>query len=144
MSAESWKSNVVVSRWLLPVAAGALTALAFPPFHMSQMAWLSLVPLLFAVENCDWGEAFRRGYIAGLVFFGMTAWWIVHVTVPGAVAVIAFLALYFGAAAVAFAVLNARIAKTNARADGDSSDSAIRNLGAAVVGAACWATLPKP
>jgi len=138
---ERSKWNVVLGRWLLPVAAGASTALAFPPFNISQMAWFSLVPLLFAVENCDWGEAFRRGYIAGLVFFGMTVWWLVHVTVPGAVAVIAFLALYFGAAAVVFAAACARIAKTNAASDGEHSDSVIQNLGAAVVGTACWVTL---
>jgi apolipoprotein N-acyltransferase len=133
--------TIWVGRWLLPVAAGAATALAFPPFNISQMAWFSLVPLLFAVENCDWGEAFRRGYIAGLVFFGMTVWWLVHVTVPGAVAVIAFLALYFGAAAVVFATACARIAKTNAASDGEHGDTVIQNLGAAVVGTACWVTL---
>ena len=88
------------------------TAWAFPPFNMGQLAWLSLVPLLFAIENCPWGEAFRRGYIAGLAFFGMTTWWIVHVSVPGAVATIAFLALYFGAAAAVFAMVRTRIAGT--------------------------------
>jgi apolipoprotein N-acyltransferase len=134
-------ANTLFGRWFLPVAAGALTALAFPPFNLGQMAWFSFVPLLFAVENCRWGEAFRRGYIAGLAFFGMTIWWIVHVSVPGAVALVAFLGLYFGAAAAVFAVANARIAKTNATADGGSSDSVVRNLGAALVGAACWTTL---
>lgn len=116
-------------------------ALAFPPFNIGQLAWLSLVPLLFAVENCDWGEAFRRGYIAGLVFFGTTVWWLVHVTVPGAVAAIAFLALYFGAAAAVFAMVNARVAKTNAATESEGGDSVVRNLGAAFMGTACWATL---
>lgn len=122
-----------MGRWLLPLITGVATAWAFPPFNMGQMAWLSLVPLLFAIENCAWGEAFRRGYIAGLAFFGMTTWWIVHVSVPGAVATIAFLALYFGAAASSFAVVRARIAGTD--------DSVVRNLAAAVVGTACWTTL---
>ncbi len=149
----------MLSRWLLPVTAGVLTALAFPPFNMGQLAWLSLVPLLFAVENCDRGEAFRRGYIAGLVFFGMTVWWVVHVTVPGAVALIAFLALYFGAAAVVFALVNA-LRRGEATApyrgfgragwlsppsanvhDTTSNDSAVRNLSAAVVASSSWVTL---
>src|SRR6266404_4546542 len=93
------------NRWLLPVTTGVLMALAFPPFNMGQMAWLCLVPLFFALENCGRGEAFRRGYIAGLVFFGMTTWWIVHVTMPGSVGLVAFLALYFGLAAMAFALV---------------------------------------
>lgn len=116
-------------------------ALAFPPFNMGQLAWLSLVPLLFALEDCSWGEAFRRGYIAGLVFFAITTWWIVHVTMPGSVGLVAFLALYFGVAAMAFALVGAQIARTSAAPDGGSSDSVIRNLSAAAVGAACWTTL---
>ncbi|MGO9243849.1 MAG: apolipoprotein N-acyltransferase [Verrucomicrobiia bacterium] len=130
-----------MGRWLLPVITGVSTAWAFPPFNMGQLAWLSLVPLLFAVENCSWGEAFRRGYIAGLAFFGMTTWWVVHVSVPGAVATIAFLALYFGAAAVVFAVVRARIVGTDAAAPSGIDDSVVRNVGAAVVGSACWTTL---
>ena len=131
----------MVGRWLLPVITGVFTAWAFPPFNMGQMAWLSLVPLLFAIENCPRGEAFRRGYIAGLVFFGMTTWWIVHVSVPGAIAVIAFLALYFGAAAAIFAMVGVRIAGTNTASTGGIDDSVVRNVCAAVVGTACWTTL---
>jgi len=147
--------TIRLGRWLLPIITGVATALAFPPFNISQMAWLSLVPLLFAVENCPMGEAFRRGYIAGLTFFGLTTWWVVHVSVPGAVALIAFLALYFGAGAALFSVISRRI---NARltlqggparlrtADatgvaGGHGDSILRNLAAALVGSACWTTL---
>src|SRR5580658_7171967 len=110
--------TIWLGRWLLPVAAGISAALAFPPFHASQMGWVCLVPLLFAVENCGWGEAFRRGYIAGLVFFGMTVWWIVNVTVPGTVGLIAYLALYFGAAGGLFAIVCGKIARTGATVDG--------------------------
>jgi len=130
-----------LGRWLLPVAAGVSAALAFPPFRASQMGWVCLVPLLFAVENCRWGEAFRRGYIAGLVFFGMTVWWIVNVTVPGTVGLIAYLALYFGAAGGLFAVVCGKIARTGATVDGATKDLVLRNLIAAVVASACWVTV---
>ena len=93
-------------------------ALAFPPFNISQLAWLSLVPLLFALEDCPAGEAFRRGYIAGLVFFALTIWWIVHVTVPGTVALIAFLALYFGLGALVFRSASAVSCRTVRRPPG--------------------------
>src|SRR6266851_5143580 len=99
-------AKLVVGRWLLPAATGVLLAFALPPFNISELGWVSLVPLWFALEDCRLEEAFRRGYIAGLVFFGTTIWWIYHVTLPGAVGAIAFLALYFGAGAVIFAMVN--------------------------------------
>src|SRR5258706_2689938 len=92
-------------RWLLPAASGALLAFALPPFNSGELGWLSIVTLLFAVEDCRLEEAFRRGYIAGLIFFGMTIWWIYHVTLAGTVGLIAFLALYFGVGAVMFVMV---------------------------------------
>lgn len=124
-------------RWLLPAGSGLLMALALPPFDYGQIAWVSLIPLFFALEGCERGEAFRRGYIAGLVFFGMTTWWTVHVTLPGMVGLVAFLALYFGVAAMWFAELLAPTGnETKPR-----SDSIFWNLLASVLGAAGWVTL---
>ncbi len=142
--------KLILRRWLLPAATGALMASAFPPFNLSQAGWLALVPLLFALERCGWAEAFRRGYIAGLVFFGATVWWTVHVTLPGMVALIAFLALYFGAAAAWFALLSWRgvAAAVSAAGKGEAPgtgastpDSAVRNLLIAVVASSGWVVL---
>ena len=119
-------------RWFLPLASGALLALALPPVDSNELGWCALVPLLFAVDRCARGEAFRRGYIAGLCFFGATVWWTVHVTLPGMVALVAFLALYFGAGAWWLAAVLERF---------DGGDSALRNVAAAVLGAAGWVTL---
>jgi apolipoprotein N-acyltransferase len=105
-------------------------ALALPPFDIGELGWIALVPLLFAVEGCRAGDAFRRGYVAGLVFFGMTTWWVVHVTLPGMVAFVALLALYFGIGAMWFA-----------RVMRPATDSALENLARAVIGAAGWVTL---
>ncbi len=124
--------KLLLFRWLLPAAAGALLALAFPPWEAFQLAWLGLIPLFVAVRDVSGGEAARRGYIAGLVFFGLTLWWIGHVTVPGAVAVIAVLALYFALAALWF-----RLVLAPAR----SGERPLANLGAALLAAAGWATL---
>ena len=160
---------VLLHRWLLPIATGVLLALAYPPFNFSQLAWLALVPLLFAAQRCDRGETFRRGYIAGLVFFGATVWWTIHVTLPGMVALVAFLALYFGAAAMVFTIVNRvfDIVNTLGGAEGDkraaaavdgdrkaadaeagveqgegtASDSAWRNLLVATMCSAAWVTL---
>jgi len=137
-----WKALTV--HWLFPVATGVLMALAYPPFNISELAWLCLVPLLFALEDGCAGDAFRRGYVAGLAFFGLTIWWIVHVTVPGTVGLIAFLALYFGAGACWFAVVAARLRRGDEPRAGfgaTTGDSAARNIVASLVASAGWVTL---
>ena len=119
----------LLHRWVLPAVTGVLYALALPPYNHSEAGWVALVPLLFAVEGCRPGEAFRRGFLAGLVFFGMTVWWIIHVSLPGMVALIAFLALYLGVAGLFLTKLS------------NENDSVWRNIFAAVSGAAGWVTL---
>ncbi|MGD0015983.1 MAG: apolipoprotein N-acyltransferase [Verrucomicrobiia bacterium] len=125
--------------WVLPIVTGLLLSSAFPPFNVSQSAWLALVPLLFAVEGCAVGCAFRRGYVAGLVFFGATTWWTVYTTVAGTplllalagtVALVALMASYFGLAAAGWAKLSAVF--------DDQKDSALRNLMLAILAAAGW------
>jgi apolipoprotein N-acyltransferase len=145
------KFSPAIERWVLPVLSGALMASAYPPFNFGQAGWVALVPLLFALDGLVVGaplrarpgesraearsymEAFRRGYIAGLVFFGATVWWTVHVTLPGMVALVAWLALYFGAGAMWFSTL-----LSWGRRD---VDPAGRNLLTAIAGSAGWVTL---
>jgi apolipoprotein N-acyltransferase len=124
--------HTILFAWILPAVSGALMAFALPPFNYSEAGWVALVPLLFALEDCGRGEAFRRGYFTGLVFFGMTIWWTIHVTLPGMVALVAFLSLYFGMAAAFFSVAANRLR---------ARDSFLRNLLLAVIGTAWWVTL---
>jgi len=123
----------LAKRWLLPAAGGAFLGTCYPPFRTGEAAWIALIPLLFAVEGCARGEAFRRGYVAGLVFFGMTVWWTIHVTLPGMVALIAVLALYFGLGALWFNELLRRMVA--------GRDAAWRNFVTIAAGAAGWVTL---
>ena len=135
-------AKLLLCRWLLPIATGALLALALPPFNIAELGWLSLVPLLFALEDCRLEEAFRRGYIAGLVFFGMTIWWLYHVTIPGTVGAIAFLALVFRCGSAgdrAWPTVCCRIAG-NPRTDSVTA-AAIRNLLVAAIVSAGWVTV---
>ena len=125
---KTWALQIL-HRWLLPVVTGIFYALALPPFNHSEAGWLALVPLLFALDGCRPGEAFRRGYLAGLVFFGMTLWWLVHVSLFGVVALVAFLALYFGLAGLFLAQFS------------QPKDSVGRNVLVALVGAAGWVAL---
>src|SRR5580693_287701 len=134
-------AKLLVSRWFLPIVTGALLAFALPPFNIGELGWVSLVPLLFALEDCRLEEAFRRGYIAGLVFFGMTIWWIYHVTIPGTIGLIAFLALYFGVGALVIVMANSLMPdKTNSETQ-LGAGAAIRNLLVAAVASAAWVTL---
>jgi len=129
--------------WVLPVASGALLALAYPPFNCAECAWIALVPLLFALQDGTRSQAFRRGWLAGLMFFGMTVWWTIHVTVAGTVGLIAALAVYFGVAATVFSVAASLLAApaNPPRTGFAATDSVWRNLLLAVVGTAWWVTL---
>lgn len=128
----------LVNDWLLPVASGLLMMFSFPPWNSGQLAWASLLPLLFAVQSATVTQAFRRGYVAGLCFFAGTIWWIGHVTIGGTAMLIAFLALYFGGAASWFAWLFCR---SRFEAGNANSDSVTRNLLLALAGAAGWVVL---
>ncbi len=55
-----------------------------------------MVPLFFVLDGKSGRAAFGWGYLCGLIFFGGTLWWFVHVTLPGAVLLIMYLAVYFG------------------------------------------------
>jgi apolipoprotein N-acyltransferase len=128
----------ILNDWLLPVASGLLMMFSFPPWNSGQLAWGSLLPLLFAVQTATVTQAFRRGYVTGLCFFGGTIWWIGHVTIGGTAMLIAFLALYIGGAASWFAWLfdRSRFEGGNAK-----TDSVPRNLLIALAGAAGWVVL---
>ncbi|MDO8730185.1 MAG: apolipoprotein N-acyltransferase [Candidatus Omnitrophota bacterium] len=71
--------------------------LSTPPFDLGWLAWGAFVPWILLLEECSPRQAFRSGYLIGLIFFGGTLWWVGHVTVPGAILLPAALALYFAA-----------------------------------------------
>jgi len=65
-----------LSDGLLAAAAGALLAAAFPGTGWSLCAWFALVPLFRAIDGESVGKAFRLGWIAGVLFFGLSLDWI--------------------------------------------------------------------
>lgn len=82
---------------LLAMASGVLVSLAFPSGNLWILAWVGFVPFLFAVGQSGRQAALALGYLAGLVYWSLTIYWLVHVTIPGTLVLIAYLALYFGA-----------------------------------------------
>src|SRR5688572_20335450 len=67
-----WKNAV------LSVLSAVLLILAFPDFEFWFLAWIGLVPFLWAIER-EKGSAvssFLLGWLWGLVFFTGTCWWL--------------------------------------------------------------------
>jgi apolipoprotein N-acyltransferase len=103
---------------LLACLSGALLALAFPRFGHPVFAWIALAPGWAALARHPrpaWSRALLLGLLTGFVYFGGTLYWLPEVMVtfgglarPVAIAVagllVAYLALFPGAAAAAIAV----------------------------------------
>jgi apolipoprotein N-acyltransferase len=102
----------------LALFSGALLALSFPKFGHPSLAWVALAPLLVGVWESrarHGGYLFLLGWSTGLVYFGGTLYWLVHVmTVYGGLAfpvavlvallLVAYLALFTGFAAWAVGI----------------------------------------
>ena len=101
-------------RYLLVLSSAVLLILSFPNFSLSFLAWIALVPLLFAIEGRSPLEAFRSSYLCGVLFFLGTIYWLIHVTLPGMIAVALFLALYFGIFGYVLSYYGLRIILTDA------------------------------
>jgi apolipoprotein N-acyltransferase len=86
----------MIGRIFLAVISALLLVLSFPGFNMGFLALVGMVPLFFALDGKKAGEAFIISYVAGAVFFLGTVWWLIHVTLPGMIVLVLYLALFFG------------------------------------------------
>ena len=80
--------------WHLVIFSAFLMSLAYPPLPFCFVIYFALVPLLFALEGKGLSDAFKIGYVFGLVSNILLLFWIGWATVPGAVAAIILLCLY--------------------------------------------------
>jgi len=63
----------------LTVFSAALLVLSFPNFDLSPLAWIALVPLLFAVIKArKSAQAFVLGWLWGALFFYGSCWWLAY------------------------------------------------------------------
>ncbi len=58
------------------IFSGLLLASLFPPFRFEVLAWISLVPFLWALKGKKPHEAFMLGWLTGLASFGVIIWWV--------------------------------------------------------------------
>jgi apolipoprotein N-acyltransferase len=63
-SATRWSTSTALS-----ICSGFLIALAFPQFELGGVAWVGLVPLLFAIDRKPLSRVFAYSWLQGFAFF---------------------------------------------------------------------------
>lgn len=86
---------------------GVLLSFSFPPFKLGFLAYVSLIPFFFLLEGTDYKDSIRWGFLTGLFMNIGTLYWINWVTMPGAIAAILYLPVYF----ILYSVLHTFIRK---------------------------------
>jgi apolipoprotein N-acyltransferase len=116
--------------FILPITSGVLLIFTLPPFNISLLSWVSLVPMLFFVNDKknNTKKLFQGGLIVGIIYFvkvvyplmSLNAWW--WLDVKGVVyenkALFLFWVLYFAVLCASlffglFAVLYRKLRKHN-------------------------------
>lgn len=80
---------------LLLILSAVLFSLSFSSFNLWLFAWCALVPLFIALEGKTLWRSLAVAYVSGIIFWSLTLYWLVHVTLLGQIILILFLALYF-------------------------------------------------
>lgn len=82
--------------YILSGLSGLILSLSFLNCKLEWFAWLGLVPLLIVIEKeKDYRSLAKESILSGLVFFGISLWWLHFVTLMGFVVVVSYLSLYF-------------------------------------------------
>ena len=93
--------------WFWAILSGLLLTCAFPKFGLWLAGWFALVPLLMAIKNLSFGEAFRIGFASGLAHFLSLLYWLTYtmqiygglpfyLAIPVLFLLSAYMALYIG------------------------------------------------
>jgi apolipoprotein N-acyltransferase len=69
--------SYAVARAALAVASGLALGLAFPKFDLNLLAWVALVPLLYAIEGLRLRGVFGYSMLQGFVFYVLSLYWAV-------------------------------------------------------------------
>ncbi len=105
-----------------------------PFFAMTPLAWVLLCAPLPEARFARARAAFFLGWIAGVMFFGATLFWISSVAWEGVVLLPPFLALYFGCWALFIVMVVRPLFFDEEKKDASSW----RSLGAVMLSAAAW------
>lgn len=84
-----------------PILSAIVLTFAFAPTYQFYLAWIGLIPwLLFVAHARSQRSAFLASWIGGTVFFIINMWWMANITVIGMIALMIYLGLYWGVAAL--------------------------------------------
>jgi apolipoprotein N-acyltransferase len=90
---KSFQFSAAAFRSVCPVISALLLVLAFPKFNLGFLAWVSMVPLLFSLENNNAKQRFLIGYLFGIPFFAGTLYWLFGISIPGNIGLVILLSL---------------------------------------------------
>lgn len=90
------KVNSQLKKISLAIISGVVCYLAFPPYEITSLAWFAFLPLFMAIKDGGYRASWWLSYLSGLVFFGCLLSWLVNVTIPGTILLVAFLSLFYG------------------------------------------------
>ncbi len=89
--------SLLLMQLVLCVFSAAMLFAAYPYLNQPYLAWFAFIPWITAVQDAPRGRAFALSYLTGLLFWGATVYWLIHVTLLGMVLAVMYLALYFAA-----------------------------------------------
>lgn len=98
---------------ILSILSGILLALPFVDGRLWICAWFSFMPLFSALRGQSKRKAFLLSYGTGIIFWSATIYWLIHVTLPGTIILILYLALYFGIFGLFFVTMNYQLSTIN-------------------------------
>ena len=81
---------------LLCLFSAVLLISSFPRLNIEFFAWIGFAPLFFVLKNKSKRRAFLLSYLSGIIFWSGIIYWLIHVTLPGTILLVLYLALYFG------------------------------------------------
>jgi apolipoprotein N-acyltransferase len=80
---------------LASIFSGILLFLSFAPFSITLCGWFALIPLMLACAGAAPRRAAFLGWLAGVVFFLSSLYWLRHVSWLGTIGLAFYCALYF-------------------------------------------------
>jgi len=80
--------------WFLVIFSAFLMSLAYPPLPFGFVIYFALIPLIFALQDKGLSDAFKIGYIFGLISNSILLFWIGWATILGTAAAILLLCFY--------------------------------------------------
>ena len=80
-------------RPFLVIISAVVSFLCYPPFIFGPLIFLSLIPLLLAIEDLPPYRALKLGFLWGIIFFLGLIYYIAWVTLPGMIAAVLILSL---------------------------------------------------